>query len=186
MSEPSGSPIFVDYQAIPPQPWRNGRGITRSLFDDADPQGRWRWRISIAEITGTQPYSAYPGIRRAQVALGPGGVDLTINDRTVRLEPEAIVVFEGEDDVAATPTEVGFLDLNVMTRRDACSAQVEIIQGPVVAAVEGETVILVALDDRCTIDGRGRHRCDAAMLTRAGSAKLTGRHVLVRLRPLSI
>lgn len=97
----------VEYSAIPPTPWRNGRGITRNLFDDATDAGTWTWRVSIAEITGTQPYSPYPGVRRGQVALGPGAVDLRIDGREVLLDPEGIVVFDGEAAVSASPREAG-------------------------------------------------------------------------------
>jgi len=120
------APLVVEYSAIPPTPWKNGRGVTRNLFDDATDAGVWTWRVSIAEITGTQPYSPYPGVRRGQVALGPGAVDLRIDGRDLVLDPEEIVVFDGEAEVTASPREAGFLDLNVMTAvtpgRATCSA----------------------------------------------------------------
>lgn len=177
------TPDFVDYAAISPQLWKNGRGITRNLFDDSDRDGAWTWRISIAEITGSQPYSAYPGVRRGQVALGPGDVQLTINGEPTLLPVEGIIVFDGEDEVSATPHEAGFLDLNVMTRRDTWAATVELAGGvEAVEAGEGELVVLVALEDDCTIDDRPRRRLDAAKLGESSSVVVGGRFVLARLR----
>ncbi|HKT55267.1 MAG TPA: HutD family protein [Microbacterium sp.] len=176
---------FVDYAEIEPRPWKNGRGITRNLFGDGDGADDWTWRISIAEITGAQPYSPYPGVSRGQVALGPGAVDLTINGRSVTLQPEGIAVFDGEDAVTALPSQEGFLDLNVMTRRDAWTAEVETVDGGVATAREDEIVILVALDAGCAIDGRRQARLDAAALRSGASPALGGRFVSARLRPVS-
>lgn len=176
---------LVDYAQIEPRPWKNGRGVTRNLFDDSSGAEDWTWRVSIAEITGTQPYSSYPGLRRGQVALGPGDVDLTINDRTVTLAPEGIVTFDGEDAVTARPSEVGFLDLNVMTRRDAWTAEVEIIDGGIAAARDEQIVVLVALGLDCAIDGRRLARLDTAALRSGASATLEGRFVSARLSPAS-
>jgi len=179
--------VFVDYAAIDPQPWRNGRGVTRNLFDDADAAGHWTWRISIAEITGTQPYSAYPGVRREQVALGPGDVALTIDGREELLHPEGIVVFDGEAEVVATPSEEGFLDLNVMTRRDAWTSEVRIVtaaagaEASVLDAGDADVVVLVALADGCSVDGRTRDRLDATMLASGGPSTVAGRFVVARL-----
>ncbi|MBN9611927.1 MAG: HutD family protein, partial [Actinobacteria bacterium] len=70
------SSTLIDYARVTPTPWKNGRGVTRILCDDSgaglgtDASSEWSWRISIAEITGTQPYSPYPGVHRSQVALG--------------------------------------------------------------------------------------------------------------------
>ena len=177
---------FVDYAAIEPRPWKNGRGITRNLFDDADAADRWTWRVSIAEITGSQPYSSYPGIRRGQVALGPGPVDLTINGGTTRLDPEGIVTFDGEDDVAALPAEEGFLDLNVMTRRDAWTADLQITEEGSAGAGDDEVVVLVALDDGCTVDGRTQRRLDAAQVLPGSSSTIGGRFLQARLRPVRL
>lgn len=177
------SPVVVEYSAIAPTPWKNGRGITRNLFDDADPAGEWTFRISIAEITGTQPYSPYPGVRRGQAALGPGAVDLRIDGRAVALEPEDVIFFDGEDIVDATPRAEGFLDLNVMARRDAWTADVRVVTDPDPEVQEGDILVLIALHDDCTVDGRALHRLDSVRLAAAAPA-VAGRFMLARLSPL--
>ena len=179
----SMSSTLIDYAAITPTPWKNGRGVTRILCDDSDgdPASPWSWRISIAEITGTQPYSPYPGVHRGQVALGPGDVRLNLNGRPTLLRVEQVIEFEGEDEVSATPLAAGFLDLNVMTRRDAWRSDVEIFRGTELGVDADGIAVLVALDDRCTIDGHPRRRLDAARLVGGSSSALSGHWALARL-----
>ncbi|MFD6699489.1 MULTISPECIES: HutD family protein [unclassified Microbacterium] len=173
---------ILEYAALVPRAWKNGRGVTRILFDDADAADAWTWRISIAEITGTQPYSAYPGVHRGQVALGPGSADLVINGRAVTLAVDDVIAFDGEDEVAATPCEAGFLDLNVMTLRDTWDSTVQVIDAPTVSAEPGGPTVLIALDDLGTLDDRPLARLDAALLEPGTACTLRGRFVVARLR----
>jgi environmental stress-induced protein Ves len=175
------APEIVEYTAIPPTPWKNGRGITRNLFDDATETGEWTWRVSIAEITGTQPYSPYPGVRRGQVALGPGAVDLRIGGVPFVLEPEGVIFFDGEDAVDATPRAEGFLDLNVMTRRDAWRNDVRIAADPEVIEGDGAVVVLVALSTDASVDGRALQRLDAVRMPAGAAADLRGRYAIARI-----
>lgn len=171
---------FLDFDTITPRPWKNGRGITRNLF--ADSEVDFTWKVSIAEITGRQPYSSYTGIRRCQVALGPGGVDLHINGNLTTLPVEGVTVFEGEDEVVAEPESEGFLDLNVMTRRDAWTAEVAVSDDPRVSATAEEVVILVAMSPTCTIAGRALKRLDAVRAASGSTYEVTGRAVVIRLQ----
>lgn len=172
---------LVRYDSLLPTPWKNGRGITRNVCDDVDELGEWSWRISIAEIAGEQPYSPYPGVHRDQVTLGPGGVRLSINDETHHLRPEGVISFEGEATVTALPDAANFLDLNVMTRRDAWSSETTV--APFIGKVTAEPstlLVLLALSDSCVIDGEAAQRLDA-LLVSAGSCTVSGRFVAVRL-----
>ena len=71
----------------PPQPWRNGGGLTRELLawataahDTAAGPGTtppgWTVRVSVAEITRDGPFSPYPGVDRAFAVLEGRGVVL--------------------------------------------------------------------------------------------------------------
>ncbi|WP_418908641.1 HutD family protein [Glutamicibacter endophyticus] len=176
------SPVFIDYTAVTPQPWKNGRGITRNLFDDSDRAGQWSWRISIAEITGTQPYSRYPGVRRGQVALGPGAVELTLNGEITELPVEGTIVFDGEEEVSATPHGEGFLDLNVMVARARWTPHVSIVHDPELQVPEDGIWVVVALEDSCTFGDQRFDRLDALLLT-SGAHSGVGRFVLARIIP---
>lgn len=166
-----------------PRPWKNGRGVTRIVFDDADDADVWSWRISIAEISGSQPYSAYPGVHRDQVALGPGAVDLVVDGRAALLAVEGIISFEGESDVTATPREPGFLDLNVMTRRDCWTCSVHIVDGDTSVPESTGIAALIALADG-TVHGRVLRRLDSALVLPGTSCTAVGRYVFAQLAPV--
>lgn len=173
---------IVRYAELPPMPWKNGKGFTRTLFSDAAASiDEWTWKISIAEINGTQPYSAYPGIRRGQVALGPGSVDLEINGQLKLLPVEGTIVFEGEDDVVAKPACERFLDLNVMGLRSSWDPSVEIVESPIIERRESCIQVLVALGDTCTVNACAFSRLDSVMLDETSEIQATGRFVLANL-----
>ncbi|WP_413468086.1 HutD family protein [Glutamicibacter sp. JL.03c] len=59
----SRAPVPITrYAQLAARPWKNGQGITRTLCSDSTGiDDSWTWKISIAEITGTQPYKLLSG-----------------------------------------------------------------------------------------------------------------------------
>ena len=65
---------LADVQAAP---WRNGGGVTRELA--AWPtQGEWVWRMSVAEVAASGPFSRFEGITRWFAVLQGAGVVLNV------------------------------------------------------------------------------------------------------------
>jgi hypothetical protein len=62
---------------IPATPWRNGGGLTRELASSPG-DGAWRWRMSVAEVTASGPFSRFDGITRWFAVLKGAGVALTV------------------------------------------------------------------------------------------------------------
>jgi len=61
--------------AVAPQPWRNGGGVTRELFAwPRDPT--WRVRISVADIDADGPFSPFDGVERWFATIQGRGVEL--------------------------------------------------------------------------------------------------------------
>lgn len=54
---------LVALDAVPPQPWRNGRGLTRELLAWPQPAS-WRVRMSVADIAASAHFSRFDGIER--------------------------------------------------------------------------------------------------------------------------
>lgn len=108
--------------------WRNGLGWTRELLcvPDADD---WTWRLSIAEIEQTAPFSSFPGIDRVLVLLSGSRLRLAFDDGETQLleAPYAHHRFAGEravtGELLAGPTR----DFNLMWKRDAVDAQLEVL-----------------------------------------------------------
>jgi environmental stress-induced protein Ves len=107
-----------------PQPWKNGGGITRDIaaFPDGAGMDDFQWRICMAEISDTGPFSAFPGVDRHLTVLS-GRLQLDFADRQYVLNPGRTLTFEGDTLASGTPL-MPVTDLNVMTRRGQVSAEV--------------------------------------------------------------
>ena len=93
------TPRLIALADTPPQPWRNGGGVTRELLAWPD-GGDWRVRISVAEIEADGPFSAFPGVERWFAVLEGGGVALTIAGTEHRCRAgDAPLSFAGEASV---------------------------------------------------------------------------------------
>ena len=64
-------------------PWRNGGGVTRELVA-WPPQGEWQWRMSVAEVESSGPFSRFEGVQRWFAVLSGEGVALDIAVNTTR------------------------------------------------------------------------------------------------------
>jgi environmental stress-induced protein Ves len=108
---------IVRYGAVPSTPWKNGLGLTRQLAIHP-PQATaesFEWRLSIAQLTGTAPFSRFADITRCLAVLEgvltlqwAGGTEqrLTAQSPPVQFAGDAAV----NGGVEAGPV----LDLNLM------------------------------------------------------------------------
>jgi environmental stress-induced protein Ves len=122
---------FHDEQ-LPSTAWKNGGGRTREIvrvpatssMDDFD------WRVSIADISASGPFSRFVGFDRVIVLLSGDGVHLRSTDGAIdhRLDqPIAPFSFAGESAIDATLIGSASTDFNVMTRRAAIRAEVRVV-----------------------------------------------------------
>lgn len=114
----------VDLDCTPPQPWRNGGGITHELL--AWPPGALGWlvRVSVARIDADGPFSRFDGIQRWFTVLDGAGVVLKRPDGPVPLTPASDPLgFDGGEapdcQLIAGPTR----DLNLMAPASAGAAR---------------------------------------------------------------
>lgn len=119
-------------------PWKNGGGSTTEIA--VEPEGAtWEafdWRVAIADIRESGPFSSFPGIDRSIMLIdAPRGtaMELRIDGRRAALNPRTFVDFPGEATtegilyVDPTPAGSGgtgpvagpgaVRDFNVMSRR---------------------------------------------------------------------
>ena len=67
-------PQLQDISQLPPEPWKNGGGITRTLLHSgAQPAA---WRISVAEIQRSGAFSRFENTERLSVLLRGEGLQL--------------------------------------------------------------------------------------------------------------
>lgn len=109
---------IIRFADCPPLPWKNGAGTTRELWARRDSAGAALIRISIAEISGAQDFSAFPGIDRVIVQLDGPPMTLTIDGVPHPLAPLTPLPFAGEARVACRTDGSGQAhDLNLMCQR---------------------------------------------------------------------
>ena len=112
---------------VPAQAWRNGGGSTQELlaWPLASQTAAWHWRISVASIARSGPFSAYPGVQRWFTVLTGDGVRLRFDGSPAGAPATALLLtpdheplaFEGgaapDCELLGGPT----LDLNLMLHR---------------------------------------------------------------------
>jgi hypothetical protein len=106
----------VSTRDVPPVPWRNGGGLTRELLAWPSPQD-WRCRLSVADIAGDGPFSAFPDVVRHFVVLEGDGVVLDFAGRELEQRPgDTPRVFDGAAAPGCRLLGGPVRDLNLMSR----------------------------------------------------------------------
>jgi environmental stress-induced protein Ves len=128
------SPAIHRGAAAVAMPWKNGGGATRELARHPA-EGDFDWRLSVAEVAESGPFSEFPGVDRIIVLLSGAGMDLAVqggvDDGLVELrQPHGHHEFAGELAVSALLVDGPSTDLNLMVRRDCWSAEVVRHEGP--------------------------------------------------------
>lgn len=169
--------------------WRNGAGTTRVIAQEpADAAyDDFSWRVSLAEIARSGPFSSFPGVQRHFVALGEPGLTLTVDGRSHALGRFDTVSFAGEASTSCDlPAGTTASALNVMTRVGSVSAEVAVLNDATglefLTPVLGD-LLLVALEAGLVVDGLGELRTLDAVWCREGQqlrASAMGRVLAVR------
>ncbi len=132
-------------------PWKNGAGMTTevAVFPPGSGMDEFDWRLAIADLERSGPFSSFPGVDRLLMMLPPGSATLTIDGREHHLAPLEVVRFRGESAVSASLAGGPARDLNLMTRRGRVVATMTTIDltrrqklpvstgGAVLCAIEG-------------------------------------------------
>ena len=116
----------VSLDALAATRWKNGGGSTRTLamYPPGASLNDFLWRVSLAEVASSGPFSSFSGIDRTIALWSGNGMLLESPGRAAhRLEKELEPYeFPGEIPVQATLLDGATIDSNVMARRDAVTA----------------------------------------------------------------
>jgi len=113
-------------QTLPAEPWKNGGGLTRTLA--VHPPGAtltdFLWRISLAEVATSGPFSSFPGIDRTIILWRGHGMGLESAHQSTHYlnQPLQPYTFPGELPIQATLLDGPTTDLNLMLRRGSFTA----------------------------------------------------------------
>ncbi len=130
----AATPRIVRAADVAPAPWRNGGGQTRELlaWPSAETSGPvpagahggagkaaaapWRFRISLAEVDHSGPFSRYPGVERWFCVVDGAGVRLRLAGREHRLDAHSAPLhFSGDVPADCDLVDGPTRDLNLMT-----------------------------------------------------------------------
>lgn len=131
-------------------PWKNGGGVTREAIRVPAHGDSFDWRVSVAEIGTSGPFSDFAGYNRFMVLLKGGGVVLTLSDGSAQRVRELREVGDLQefDGGLATRCELvrgPCVDLNLMVSKKLCGvrARVEPLQGARSFVLGGRESMLV-------------------------------------------
>jgi environmental stress-induced protein Ves len=154
-----------DIAALPDTPWKNGGGSTREIVcrpPGTDMDG-FDWRVSIATIAQAGPFSVFPGVDRVIMLLDGDGVHLRsgsgIDHRLNDLHRP--FAFSGDVAIDCQLLRGTSTDFNVMTRRGALSAHVQVLSAATTLSVAPRG-LLMALRGQWQLQGdAGQQTCAA-------------------------
>ncbi len=126
-------PRVVRGTSLTATPWKNGGGLTREIA--AYPVGAsldtFVWRVSVAEVERSGPFSQFPGVDRTLVLLAGAGMHLSQAHGATRglTQPLALARFDGAAALDAQLVDGATRDFNLMVRRDRAHASLELWEG---------------------------------------------------------
>jgi environmental stress-induced protein Ves len=117
----------AEYRAMP---WRNGRGTTHEIVREPDGAVDFAWRLSLADVPASGPFSPFPGYERIVVLVSGEGFGLDFGPRgSARLTSAARVAqFSGDWQTSCTLIGAPCSDLSWMVRRSDARAAVTLLE----------------------------------------------------------
>jgi len=134
---------IVQLAHIPATPWRNGGGVTRELamWPDA---GDWAWRMSVADVDQSGPFSKFEGIERWFAVLEGAGVQLAVAGVPHRMTAaDAPLFFDGGAVTDCELIDGKTRDFNLMVRRGPKPSRMLRVDGRFSETLAGKTTIAV-------------------------------------------
>lgn len=176
------------------EPWANGAGRTKVIHAQTDVHSNaLLWRISLAEITRTAPFSRFPGLDRVFTLATGGPLSLFVGDTKHLLTLGQKLTFAGESPAEADLQASGSqLALNLMTRRISCQGTTitRLLNGEVILDPATGIVSATVLSGHATVHGGASLPVLATLILGEGATRLQTRNCLlavssVRMRPAS-
>lgn len=139
-------------------PWKNGGGVTTELAVEPAADGRFVWRVSIADVVEPGPFSAFPGYDRLIAVVEGDGMRLSVDGAPPvecrRLDPA--FAFPGEAPVWCEPTAGPIRDVNLMLDRASAAGTLTLLAGSAaqranVHRAEADVLLVHALAGTLTV-----------------------------------
>lgn len=137
-------------------PWKNGGGITHEAIRVPAAGDPFRWRVSVAHIDASGPFSEFTAHDRKMVLLQGAGVELRFADgvtQTLR-EVGQLIQFDGAVAAQCELLSGPCVDLNLMIlKSDRAAVRVErVAESVAVSAALDETTLVFPIDGAIALE----------------------------------
>ncbi len=156
--------MIIHLSDCPPQAWKNGLGQTREIaIQPSLDGGGFLWRVSIAEVNTSAPFSAFPGVDRVIALLAGAGFSMTLDDGRVHAltTPFAPFAFPGEAAVHVQLADGPTRDFNLMVRRSLAHGELQVWQAPATRAIDPTSVLVYCAHGSIDTSDGALHAGDA-------------------------
>jgi environmental stress-induced protein Ves len=137
-------------------PWKNGGGTTHEAIRVPPTGDAFLWRVSVAQIDSSGPFSDFRGYDRRMVLLRGRGIALEFGGgrQCVLRSVGDSVEFDGGVPTRCELLDGSCMDLNLMVSKSLrTAARIEHISEPtLVAAIRGETTLIFGIQDPVSLD----------------------------------
>ncbi len=166
----------ADYRVMP---WKDGGGSTTELVihpPGATLAGGFLWRVSMADVPGSGPFSAFPGVDRSLMLLS-GSLELDHGPHGLQVleGPYRPVTFSGDWTTRGRLLAGPCRDFNVMSARGLARHRLSVVRAPAALPV-APLLVVVCLEGAIEIAGQALGPWD--LLEMRGGAEVLGMGVL--------
>jgi uncharacterized protein len=158
---------IIRFAELRSEPWRNGGGVTRELASHpkvaSAQDGAWDWRVSIADLTKSGDFSAFPGMERVLTVVDGELLLLTVDGADHPLEKYRPYRFSGDAAAHGALPTGDIRNLNVITRAGSFKGFTSIIElskkrahpvfeGQLAVLLQGQATVSAGADESGTAD----------------------------------
>lgn len=153
------------------QAWKNGGGTTTEIARHGD-GGPWMWRVSIADVERSGPFSHFPGYERCITLIEGDGMTLRMDGREHALRRYRPFEFDGGAATEGHLAGGAVKDLNLMVDRMRARGSVAIHTGDASFLADADWVLVVVLQGEASLvcDGQD-HRLQTLEALRLDDAR---------------
>jgi len=152
----STSPLIalLPARAYRAMPWRNGLGTTTEIAVEPGADGRFHWRLSIADVAQSGPFSSFDGYDRTIAVVAGAGMRLAVDGRPTVLIDQGSAPHDFPGDAATDCRLIDgpIRDFNLIVDRATARGRVVGISAAQSIVLDGGTVLLHALRGGFTAD----------------------------------
>jgi environmental stress-induced protein Ves len=147
----------IRHTAFRTVPWKNGGGVTHEAVRVPPDGATFRWRLSVAEVAVSGPFSDFSGYRRSMALLEGQGLSLNFADGTSVLlrEPGNLVAFDGALSTSCDLVAGPCTDLNLIVANDLPdpgARVVGLVQPLTLACSAGESLLIFAVSGSVAVE----------------------------------